>query len=78
MYNQDSIYDSLALIITELEHDIESEKPTRWTDKAISGEEQDLVAMVDHVFYSNERENMPDKKNIDGDVASDDVVAEFN
>ena len=52
-YNQYSIYNSLALITTELVLESEAEKSTSWNYKVVSIEDNDLVEMVDYVFGFN-------------------------
>ena len=74
-YNQDFMYKSLARITTKLEVETEAEKSTRWMDKVVSVEEQDLASMVDRVFDSNERVNSSESDT--SDVAND-VVLQFN
>jgi len=74
-YNQDSMYKSLARITTELDVETEAEKSTRWMDKVVSVEEQDLASMVDRVFDSSERVNSSESDT--ADVAND-VVLQFN
>ena len=52
-YNQYSIYNSLALITTELVLESEAEKSTSWNYKVVSIEDKGLAEMVDHVFGFN-------------------------
>jgi hypothetical protein len=60
---------------TELEVETEAEKSTRWMDKVVSVEEQELASMVDRVFDSSERVNSSESDT--ADVAND-VVLQFN
>ena len=80
-YNQQSIYYSLAGIITKLEDEMGAEKSTRWMDKVVSPEEQELATIVDWVFDADQAdiplddddEVYEDVLDDVGDVGKDDV-----
>ena len=82
-YCQDTVYGSLENIKTKYEDESEADKSTRWMERVLTREEQELASMVDRVFDSNEGEtdqvkDDDDDDEVDGDFDNDEEVDNVN
>jgi|AntRauTorckE5430_2_1112549.scaffolds.fasta_scaffold09436_2 hypothetical protein len=76
-YSQDAMYLSLSSITTNLSDESESEKSTRWMDKVVTEEEQELTSLVQEVFDS-QRHGTNDRKEDNDQSTADETVLDFD
>ena len=75
-YSQDAMYRSFSSMTTNLSDESESEKSTRWMDKVVTEEEQELTSLVQEVFDS-QKHGTDDRKEDNDQSTVDETVLDF-